>query len=244
MVFTDPPYNVSVKSVVGAGKIKHREFAMASGEMTEAAFAGFLGAAFRQIAAWSTDGAIAFVCMDWRHQREILDAGGAAAFELKNLIIWDKGAAGMGTFYRSAHELIYVFKSGTAPHANNFGLGEKGRHRSNIWRYRGLAGGGKGARETLALHPTVKPVAMIADAMRDCSTRGGIIVDPFGGSGSTLIAAEKTGRRARLIEIDAIYVDRAIRRWQAFAHDDAILAETGETFADVARRRVTDEEAR
>jgi len=242
MVFSDPPYNLRIKDVVGSGRVKHPEFAMASGEMTEAAFTAFLASAFRHCAGYSVDGAIHFFCMDWRHQREILDAGRACSLELKNVVVWDKGAAGMGSFYRSAYELVFAFKSGAAPHANNFGLGKNGRHRTNLWRYRGVAGGGAAAEEALALHPTVKPAAMIADAMRDCSTRGAIILDPFCGSGSTIIAAEKTGRRARTIEIDATYVDRSVRRWRAFAHEDAFLSATGETFADVERRRAQDPE--
>ncbi len=166
--------------------------------------------------------------------REILDAGERVYTELKNLIVWAKDNGGMGTFYRSRHELVFAFKSGDAPHTNTFGLGESGRYRTNVWEYRGITSGGAGRLQDLALHPTVKPVAMVADAVRDCSERGDIILDGFGGSGSTLIAAERTGRRARLVEIDPVYVDRTIRRWKDISHDNAVLVATGETFAERA----------
>ncbi|MGE3993848.1 DNA-methyltransferase, partial [Pseudorhodoplanes sp.] len=159
---------------------------------------------------------------------------------LKNLIVWVKGNAGMGSFYRSQHELICVFKNGTAPHFNAFELGQNGRHRTNVWHYRGATSPTREAREALAMHPTVKPVAMVADALKDCSPRGGIVLDPFCGSGTIFIAAEKTGRRARAIELDPAYCDTAIRRWQLYAKDDAILLETGETFDEVAARRASE----
>ncbi len=233
MVFTDPPYNVRIDGhVCGSGKIRHREFAMAAGEMSRDEFTGFLADVFAELVHASIDGAIHFVCMDWRHMGEILAAGDQAYTELKNLIVWAKDAGGMGTFYRSRHELIFVFKSGTAPHLNTFGLGEGGRYRTNVWQYRGIAASGTAGRADLALHPTVKPAAMIADAIRDVTRRGDLVLDAFGGSGSTLIAAERTGRRARLVEIDPLYVDVTIRRWQAVAHDDAVLLETGESFAE------------
>lgn len=237
MVFSDPPYNVPIDGhVCGSGAIKHREFAMASGEMSSSEFTAFLKAAFARCAAHSADGSIHFHCMDWRHMAEMLKAGESVYSELKNLCVWVKDNGGMGSFYRSRHELVFAFKNGTAAHINNFGLGENGRYRTNVWSYRGVNSGGTKRLEELSLHPTVKPVAMIADAMRDCSARGGIVLDPFGGSGSTLIAAERTKRRARLIEIDPLYCDRAIRRWQKVARDDAIHSETGETFNARAAR--------
>ncbi|MGJ8585380.1 MAG: site-specific DNA-methyltransferase [Marinosulfonomonas sp.] len=233
MVFCDPPYNVPINGhVCGTGAIHHREFAMASGEMTRDQFTSFLTDAFHQLATWSMNGSIHFICMDWRHLGEILAAGETAYTELKNLIVWAKDNGGMGSFYRSRHELIFAFKSGTAPHINTFGLGQGGRYRTNVWEYRGANSGGAARLEELALHPTVKPVAMIADALRDCSHRGGIVLDVFGGSGSTLIAAHRTGRHARLVEIDPIYCDRTIRRWQALAKDDALLLASGETFTE------------
>ncbi len=222
MVFTDPPYNVPINGHAGGlGKIKHREFAVASGEMSVDEFKGFLQSAFEGLVEHSVDGSIHYICMDWRHIPEILAAGEAVYDELKNLIVWVKDNGGMGTFYRSRHELIFAFKHGTAPHINTFELGQHGRYRTNVWQYRGVNTMRAGRMEELALHPTVKPVQMIADAIRDVSGRGEIVLDVFGGSGSTLIAAEKTGRRARLCEIDPVYCDRIIARWQTYAKDDA-----------------------
>jgi DNA modification methylase len=157
--------------------------------------------------------------------------------EMKNLICWNKQSAGMGSFYRSKHELIFVMKSGTARHINNFGLGEKGRHRSNVWDYPGLNGWTEDRGEQLAMHPTVKPVAMIADALRDCSRKDGIVLDSFGGSGTTLIAAEQTGRRARLIELDPAYVDVTIRRWESATTRKATLVDSGRAFDEIERER-------
>ncbi|PKP78865.1 MAG: DNA methylase N-4 [Alphaproteobacteria bacterium HGW-Alphaproteobacteria-3] len=243
MVFTDPPYNVPIDGhVSGLGAVKHREFLMASGEMTRGEFASFLENAFRNLVDHSLDGSIHFICMDWRHIGEMMEAGEAVYTELKNLCVWAKDNGGMGAFYRSRHELVFAFKKGTAPHINSFGLGQHGRYRTNVWEYRGVNTMRAGRMEELALHPTVKPVAMIVDAIKDVSKRGEIVLDAFGGSGSTLIAAHKTGRRARLVELDPIYVDRIVKRWQAFAHDDAVLDGTDQSFGDVARMR--EEEAR
>lgn len=222
MVFTDPPYNVPIDGHVGgSGVIKHREFAMAAGEMSSAEFTGFLRAAFEQLVASSQDGSIHFVCMDWRHMAEMLAAADGVYSELKNLIVWAKDNGGMGTFYRSRHELIFAFKVGTAAHINTFELGQHGRYRTNVWSYRGVNTLKAGRMDELALHPTVKPVQMIADAIKDVSARGAIVLDFFGGSGSTLIAAHKTGRRAYLCELDPIYCDRILRRWELFAKDEA-----------------------
>jgi DNA modification methylase len=230
MVFTDPPYNVEIAgNVSGLGKIQHREFAMASGEMTHGEFVAFLSAAFANLVAHSVDGSIHFVCMDWRHMGEMLEAGAANYAELKNLIVWAKDNGGMGAFYRSRHELIFAFKNGTAAHINSFELGQHGRYRTNVWQYRGVNTLKAGRLDELALHPTVKPVAMIADAIKDVSRRNGIVLDLFGGSGSTLIAAHKTGRRARLCELDPIYCDRILRRWEKFAKDDAELIARNES---------------
>ena len=222
MVFSDPPYNVPIDGHVGnSGKIKHREFAMASGEMSSAEFTEFLNTAFTNLADHSVDGSIHYLCMDWRHMNEMLAAGQGAYEELKNLIVWIKDNGGMGTFYRSRHELIFAFKKGRAPHINTFELGQHGRYRTNVWQYKGVNTMRGGRMDELALHPTVKPVQMIADAIRDVSGRGDIVLDLFGGSGSTLIAAAKTGRRGYLCELDPIYCDRIIARWEAFAKDDA-----------------------
>tara|TARA_B100000678_G_scaffold291620_1_gene309910 strand:- start:7117 stop:8409 length:1293 start_codon:yes stop_codon:yes gene_type:complete len=226
MIFTDPPYNVRIEGNVGGkGAIKHREFEMASGEMSRAEFTNFLRRACQNQAAVSKDGSIHFVCMDWRHMRELLDASDGVYQDLKNVITWVKDNGGMGTFYRSRHELIFAFKKGTAPHINTFELGQHGRYRTNVWSYKGMNSFGAGRLDDLAMHPTMKPVQMIADAIRDVSGRGGIVLDLFGGSGSTLIAAHKTGRRAYLCEIDPHYCNVIINRWERFANDEAVLIE-------------------
>jgi DNA modification methylase len=228
MVFTDPPYNVAIGGNVSRlGKIRHKEFAMASGEMTCAEFTAFLSSAFANLVAHSVDGSIHLICMDWRHLGEMLEAGAAQYAQLKNLIVWVKDNGGMGSFYRSRHELIFAFKNGGAPHLNSFELGQHGRYRTNVWEYRGVNTLKAGRQAELALHPTVKPVAMIADAIKDVSRRGGVVLDLFGGSGSTLIAAHKTGRRARVCELDPVYCDRILHRWEAFAKDDAELIGCG-----------------
>jgi DNA modification methylase len=239
LVFTDPPYNVAINgNVCGLGSVKHREFAFASGEMSRAQFIAFLTDTLGNMARVMRDGAIAYVCMDWRHMGELLIAGEASFTELKNLVVWNKTNGGMGAFYRSKHELIFVFKQGTAAHTNTFGLGETGRYRTNVWDHAGISSIGAGRSEELAMHPTVKPVALIADAIRDCSRRGEIVLDGFGGSGSTLIAAEKTGRSARLIEYDPLYCDTIIRRWQHYTGKSAQLVDSSEWFEDVSEQRV------
>ena len=239
MVFTDPPYNVRISSVQGRGKIKHREFAAASGEMSQAQFTDFLAEWMHLAARYSGDGSIVFCCMDWRHLGECIAAGERAFTELKNVVVWVKSNAGQGSFYRSRHEMILVFKNGNASHQNNIELGKYGRSRSNVWEYAGINTFRKDRLAELTVHPTVKPVALVADAMRDCSRRGDIVLDPFMGSGSTILAAEKVGRRGYGIEIDPQYVDVAIRRWQAFTKSDAILEATGQTFDEVAAERST-----
>jgi DNA modification methylase len=233
VVFADPPYNVKVTNhVCGKGAIQHREFAMASGEMSEAEFTQFLTAACALLARHSAQGAIHYVCMDWRHIKELLSAGEAAYTELKNVCIWAKDNAGMGSLYRSQHELIFVFKNGTAAHINNIELGKHGRHRTNVWRYPGANSFGRTNEECnlLAMHPTTKAVAMVADALLDCSNRGDIVLDPFLGSGTTLIAAQRTGRICYSMELDPLYVDTAIRRWKIFTGQTAIHTVTGQTF--------------
>jgi DNA modification methylase len=238
MVFTDPPYNVRIDGhVSGLGQVKHAEFPMASGEMSDAEFKAFLTIILEYIRAHCADGAIAFVCMDWRHLYPLLGAGRASKLTLKNLCVWAKTNAGMGSFYRSQHELVAVFKIGTAPHINSFELGQYGRYRTNVWTYPGGNSFGTGRDAALAMHPTVKPVALVADAIKDCSMRNGLILDPFLGSGTTVIAAELTGRRAAGFELEPRYVDTIIRRWQRMTGKDAVLAATGETFAAVAVAR-------
>jgi DNA modification methylase len=238
-VFTDPPFNVPVDGhVCGRGRIRHREFAMASGEMSPQAFTDFLKGAFRHLVAHTEDGSIHEICMDWRHMTEMMAAGGEVYSELKNLCVWSKTNAGMGSLYRSQHELIFVWKAGTGPHINSVELGRHGRNRSNVWQYPGISRRA-GRLEELAMHPTVKPVALVADAIKDCSRRNDIVLDPFVGSGTTVIAAERAGRRARGIEIDPAYVDVAIRRWQTYTGKAASLADTGQSFEEIEGERVT-----
>ena len=237
-VFSDPPYNVVIGgNVSGKGRVKHGEFAMASGEMSRAEFTDFLETIFRQLVMHTSNGSIHQICMDWRHMMEMLTAGEKLYGELKNLCVWNKNNAGMGSFYRSKHELVFIWKNGDAPHTNTFELGQHGRYRTNVWDCPGISSMRAGRLEELAMHPTVKPVALVADAIKDCSRRGDIVLDPFCGSGTILIAAERTGRKARAIELDARYVDVAVRRWQSFTGKAAVLAETGEAFEDVEQRR-------
>jgi DNA modification methylase len=236
MVFTDPPYNVRIDGHAGgSGHIRHREFAMAFGEMSDDQFEDFLARAFRKMRYFAADASIFFVCMDWRHTREILRA--SQGLTLKNICVWVKNNGGMGSFYRSQHEFVFVFKSGAANHLNNIELGKHGRNRTNVWEYRGINSFGRDRDDLLKIHPTVKPVALVADAIKDCSKRGDIILDPFAGSGTICIAAEKTDRRAAAIEIDAHYVDAIIRRWQDYTGKSAVCARTHQTFAERERAR-------
>jgi len=238
LVFVDPPYNVPIDGhVSGLGRARHAEFAMASGEMSEAEFTAFLEKALTHHAAHSTDGALHFVCMDWRHSGELLVASRSIYSECKNLCVWVKTNAGMGSLYRSQHELIYVFKVGTAPHTNNVELGRHGRTRSNVWRYAGVNSFGTERDEALAMHPTVKPVRLVADAILDCSRRGDRVLDGFVGSGTTLLAAERTGRIGYGLEIEPRYVDAAIRRLAEHAGLEAVHFKSGRTFNEVAASR-------
>ena len=241
MVFTDPPYNVPIEGhVSGLGKVKHREFAMASGEMSEEQFTAFLATSFGNLVGHSAGGAIHFICMDWRHIGEVIAAGRDTYSELKNLCVWAKTNGGMGSLYRSQHELVFVFKAGTGPHINNVELGKHGRYRTNVWSYGGINSFGKERRAKLALHPTVKPVRLVADAILDCSKRGSIVLNAFAGSGTTLIAAEQTGRRGYGIELDPRYCDVIVRRLTAAAEVEAICAASGNTFAEIARERAAE----
>lgn len=234
LVFTDPPYNVRIDGhVSGNGRIKHREFAQAAGEMTSAEFTRFLTNSCGLLADFSADGSIHFVCMDWRHAEELLVAGKQVYSDLKNINVWAKNNAGMGSLYRSQHEFIFVFKSGTARHINNIELGKNGRHRSNIWNYAGATTEGRRGNNLLALHPTAKPVTMVMDAILDCSNRGDIVLDSFLGSGTTLLAAERTGRVCYGLELDPLYVDTIIRRWQNLTGRDAQRASDNKTFREI-----------
>jgi DNA modification methylase len=242
VVFTDPPYNVPIDGhVSGKGRVRHREFAMAAGEMDREQYTRFLSTAVGHLIRHSVTGSLHFICIDWRHQRELLDAADGSYSELKNLCVWVKDNAGMGSLYRSQHELVLVFKNGTRPHRNNVQLGQFGRNRTNVWQYPSTSHFGQRGEEgdLLAGHPTPKPVALVADALLDCSARGALVLDPFLGSGSTLIAAERVGRSCRGIELDPIYVDLAIRRWQRFTGAHAVHAASGKRFDDLARERET-----
>jgi DNA modification methylase len=237
-VFTDPPYNVRVDGhVSGNGAITHREFVMASGEMTEGEFTSFLTQTFEGISAHTAPGAIIYACMDWRHMGEIHAASRATGFELLNVCVWVKGNGGMGSLYRSKHEFVFVFRIGSTAHVNNVQLGRFGRNRTNVWNYPGANGfRRKGQANSLAMHPTVKPVAMVSDAILDSTRRNDIVLDPYLGSGTTLIAAERTGRRCYGIEIDSRYVDTAIERWERLTERKAQNIH-GQTFAQVKLER-------
>jgi DNA modification methylase len=215
MIFTDPPYNVRIAgNVSGLGKARHREFAMASGEMSEREFTNFLRRALTHLVDFSIDGSIHFICMDWRHIRELADAADDTYTELKNICVWSKSNAGMGSLYRSAHEFIFVFKNGRAKHINNVELGRFGRSRTNVWEYAGMSSFGRDREASLAGHPTPKPLSLVSDAILDCSKRGGIVLDAFAGSGTTLLGAEKTGRQGYGLELDPHYCDLIIKRFE------------------------------
>ena len=237
MVFTDPPYNVPIDGhVCGLGKAKHANFAMACGELSSDAFAQFLTDSLGQLARHCVNGAVQYIFMDWRHMRELLAAGRDVYGSLVNLCVWAKTNGGMGSFYRSQHELVFVFKHGEASHINNVELGKHGRYRTTVWTYPGVNAFGAGRNESLAMHPTVKPVQLIADAILDASKRGETVLDGFTGSGSTLIAAEQVGRVFCGIEIDPRYVDVTLKRWTEVSGVEPVLDATGETFAQLTER--------
>jgi len=237
MAFVDPPYNVVIDgNVSGKGAVKHGDFAMASGEMSEAEFARFLTESLGLLARYTTSGSVHFACIDWRHMGEMLTAGRHAYDSLLNLCVWAKDSGGQGSFYRSQHELVFCFRNGKIRNRNNIQLGKFGRYRTNIWEYPGIRGLSRSGDEgnLLALHPTVKPVALVADAILDVSARGDLVLDSFLGSGSTLIAAERTGRTCYGMEIDPRYVDTTIRRWQRHSGQHAVQTLTGKRFDEIA----------
>jgi len=238
LAFVDPPYNVKIRGhASGKGRVKHSDFMHASGEKSSAQFTKFLEESLGLVAEHSIDGAIHFVCSDWRHLDEMLAAGRRTYHELKNLVVWNKTNAGMGSFYRSQHELIFVWKNGRGKHVNNIELGRHGRNRSNVWTYTGVNAFGRERLDELAMHPTVKPVALVADAIRDCSRRGDIVLDCFGGSGTTLIACEQTRRKGRLIELDPVYCDQIVHRWQKVTGKTALHGRTGQPFDNAQSQR-------
>jgi hypothetical protein len=235
-VFTDVPYNRAGRDISGKGKTGVRSFKMASGEMSPARYGSFLRGCIGLMAAHSVDGSLHYHCIDWRHLQDIQAAADTIYCEHINTCVWEKLNAGMGSLYRSQHEFIAVFRYGKNRHRNNVELGRHGRNRSNIWRYAGgTSFSGRITEEgnLLNLHPTVKPVQMVADAILDCTARGDIVLDPFLGSGSTLIASERTGRRCFGMELDPQYVDVAIRRWQHHTGGHAIHALTGRRFDEM-----------
>ncbi|WP_217906810.1 DNA methyltransferase [Qipengyuania atrilutea] len=241
MAFSDAPFNVPVTGhVCGLGKTKHAEFAMASGEMSKAQFTGFLTDAIGQMAAPLKDGGVLTLAMDWRHSSEILAAIEANSLTLLNMCVWNKASGGMGSLYRSKHELFWIARKGKTGHTNNVELGKHGRYRTNVWDYAGVNSFGKTRLQDLADHPTVKPLALVADAIRDVTHPGEIVIDGFLGSGTTLLAAERTRRRGCGIEIEPGYIDVAIRRWEKMTGCEAVLASENLTFAEVAKRRNCD----
>ena len=229
VVFTDPPYNVKIKGNVTKQK-QHEEFKLASGEMEKSEFIDFLKHAMSLQTKYSIDGSIHYQCMDWRHIEEIVTAGNQVYSSLKNICVWDKGTGGMGSLYRSQHEFIFVFKNGIKPHINNVELGVHGRYRTNVWTYKGMHATNPQAKTLVKLHPTVKPVSMIIDALLDCSAIGGIVLDSFGGSGSTLVAAERTKRKARIIELEPKYCDVILYRWEHLTGKTPELVENKEAY--------------
>jgi hypothetical protein len=246
VVFCDPPFNCPVQGhISGNGSIRHREFPMAAGEMTEFEFVAFLRSSLHLLARYSSNGSIHYICMDWRHMSELIAAGRQVYDVLLNVCVWVKNCGGMGSFYRSQHELVFVFRNGKGPHRNNVQLGQYGRNRCNVWQYAGANTFSKQSDEgnLLALHPTVKPVALVADALLDCSARGNVVLDAFLGSGSTLIAAERTGRICHGIELDPIYVDTVVRRWQRYTGDQAIHAVTGKRFDETTCKELEEQHA-
>jgi hypothetical protein len=237
-VFCDPPYNLRARAIGGRGRIRHPDFAVASGEMHPAQFRRFLSETLGNGVHVSREGAVHYVCMDWRHIGDLIDVGGDLYGGMLNLVVWNKSNAGQGAFYRSQHELIGVFRVGMHQHRNNVDLGRFGRNRSNVWTYAGVNSFGRGRMEALAIHPTVKPVALVADALLDCTSRGDAVLDQFAGTGTTILAAEKVGRTAYAIEYEPRYADAALMRWRQSTKLEAVLAGDGRTFEEIAEHRI------
>ncbi|MBN9545432.1 MAG: ParB N-terminal domain-containing protein [Alphaproteobacteria bacterium] len=240
MTFADPPWNLPVNGhISGRGKIQHREFAQGSGEMSREEFQDFMNTAFETFTFWNGDGALLYICTDWRNYEVMLIAARACRLKPVNVCVWVKNNGGMGSFYRSQHEFVLVFQKGDKPHRNNVQLGRNGRNRTNVWNYPAATVPVKGKRP-LEYHPTPKPVLMVADAIQDCTQAGNLVMDPFLGSGTTLLAAERSGRRAYGIELDPLYVDTTIRRWEKMTGQKAKHAKTGQTFAQISAERLPD----
>ena len=239
IMLSDPPYNVRARHIGRIASERHGDFACGAGELDDAGFVDFLGSIFENARQTMIDGALAYIFMDWGHAWHALEAGRTVFDDLKNICVWNKTAGGMGSFYRSQHELVMIFKAGRAAHVNNIRLGRTGRNRSNVWDYPGVnvsAGAVEDASrsDALALHPTIKPVKLLAEAILDTSRPGDIVLDPFLGAGSTLMAAERTGRICRGIELDPRYADATLRRWRAYTGDEPVHAPTGLSYAERA----------
>lgn len=233
MVLTDPPFNVKIGGhVCGNGQIQHEEFAMASGEMSEAEFIKFLQTFIWHLINYSTNGSLAYIFMDWRHSYELLTAGKAYS-ELKNICVWNKLTGGMGSMYRSQHEFCFVFKNGTESHVNNIQLGKFGRNRTNVWDCKGVRVTNPENKDDLKFHPTCKPVNLLADAILDASNPGDAVLDAFAGSGSTLLACEKTDRVCYAMELEPHYCDVAISRWEALSGQKAEIISNIESTKEV-----------
>ena len=235
--FVDPPYNIKVDGfVTGKGRHRHREFVQGAGEMSDQEFFGLIRDSLAVLQRGCTPSALIYACIDWRHVMEMTVAGHACGMPLYTICVWTKTNGGMGGIYRNAHELVCVFKAGNEQPLDNVELGRHGRNRTNVWSYPGMSSFGKGRDALLGMHPTVKPVAMIADALRDVTKRGELVLDTFLGSGSTLMAAQETGRICCGVELDPLYVDVAVRRWQNATGREAFLIKTGERFKEVSQR--------
>lgn len=235
MIFTDPPYNLKVDGQICRVRRKHyKEFAMASGEMNVEQFSDFLTKSFSLLKEFSKDGSLHYICMDWRHIEETVLAGKSTYNEFKNLCVWNKDNGGMGSLYRSKHELIFIFKNGTKSHVNNVQLGKYGRNRSNVWDYPSVNAFGK---NKLDFHPTIKPVELVQDAIMDVTKRGQVVLDTFLGSGTTLLASEKSGRICYGIEIEPMYIDVTIKRWQELTGKLAVNVNKNKTYDELLNER-------
>jgi len=235
--FVDPPYNIPVDGfITGKGRHRHREFVQGAGELSTDEYFTLLRDSLLVLKECCVPTALVYACIDWRHVMEMTVAGRACDMPLYTICVWTKTNGGMGGIYRNAHELVCVFRAGTETPLDNVELGRHGRNRTNVWSYPGMSSFGKERDQLLGSHPTVKPVAMIADVFRDVTRRGDIVLDTFLGSGSTLMAAQETGRICCGVELDPLYVDVTIRRWQNATGRDAVLVDTGEAFNDVAQR--------
>ena len=238
MVFIDSPYNVKIQGhVCGAGQTKHKEFAFGSGEMNEAEFISFLKTSMANIAKYSAENSIHYICMDWRHISELLSASRDIYPQMLNMVVWCKKNGGMGSFYRSQHELIFVFQNGKGSHVNNVELGKHGRYRTNVWHYAGVNSFGS-EQKNLKMHPTVKPVELVRDAILDASKRGDIVLDAFLGSGTTLIAAEKAGRVCYGIEYEPLYIDTIIRRYHELTGNWAIHQSSQKSYEQLLQEKL------